>query len=109
MFEKNKFVFDHNSNPSVGEPRHGKRIGKALVASSVGMATAPRVPASGRSILDDDDDDDDDVDDDDVDDVVEDEDDNDNDDDGNDGDDDGNDDDDDAQIQRGLKTTYTRH
>ena len=30
---------------------------KALVAPSVGMATAPRVPASGRSILDDDDDD----------------------------------------------------
>jgi hypothetical protein len=28
---------------------------KALVAPSVGMATAPSVPASGRSILDDDD------------------------------------------------------
>lgn len=29
----------------------------ALVAPSVGMATAPSVPASGRSILDDDDND----------------------------------------------------
>ncbi|KAL0119803.1 hypothetical protein PUN28_007917 [Cardiocondyla obscurior] len=34
--------------------RHGRRMRKALVAPSVGMATAPSVPASGRSILDDD-------------------------------------------------------
>lgn len=33
--------------------RHGPRMRKAPVAPSVGMATAPSVPASGRSILDD--------------------------------------------------------
>jgi len=32
-----------------------RRMRKALVTPSVGMATAPSVPASGRSILDDDD------------------------------------------------------
>ncbi|XP_077276295.1 uncharacterized protein LOC143905053 [Temnothorax americanus] len=34
--------------------RHGRRMRTAPVAPSVGMATAPSVPASGRSILDDD-------------------------------------------------------